>query len=42
MEISGMEFFTICRDKKFAKCEECAKIDCRGGDNIKSFTTLVI
>ena len=33
------DFFTICRDKKFAKCEECAEIVSRGGDNIKSFTT---
>ena len=33
------DFFTICQDKKFAKCEECAEVVSRGGDNVKSFTT---
>ena len=32
-----MGFFYYCQDKKFAKCEECAEVVLRGGDNVKSF-----
>ena len=35
------DFFTLCLDKKFAKCEECAEVVLRGGDSAKTlnFTT---
>ena len=35
-----MGFFTLCQDKKFAKCEECAEVVSRSGDSAKTFTTL--
>ena len=34
-----MDFFTLCLDKKFAKCEEYAEVVPRGGDSAKTFTT---
>jgi len=32
-------FFSVCEDKKFAKCEECSEVVSRGGDSAKTFTT---
>ena len=33
------DFFTICQDKKFAKCEECEEVVSHDGDCAKTFTT---
>ena len=33
------DFFTLCQDKKSAKCEECTEVVLRGGDSAKTFTT---
>ena len=33
------DFFTVCQDKKFAKCEECEDVVLCGGDCAKTFTT---
>ena len=33
------DFFTLCLDKEFAKCEECAEVVSHGGDSAKTFTT---
>lgn len=38
--IASVGFFTLCQDKKFAKCEECAEVVSCGRDSVKTFTTL--
>ena len=39
VEITSVGVFTVCTDKKFAKCHECAELVSRGGDNTKKFNT---
>lgn len=42
MDITSMGFFTLCEDKKFAKCNECAELVSQGGhssDSSKTFNT---
>ena len=34
-----MGFFTLCEDKKFAKCNECAELVSQGGHSSKTFNT---
>ena len=34
-----IDFFSICEDEKFAKCEECSEVVRRGGDRTETFTT---
>ena len=33
------DYFTLCQDKKFTKCEECAEVVLHSGDSAKTFTT---
>jgi len=34
------DFFSICDDKKYAKCAECSEVVLCGGGSSKMFTTL--
>ena len=39
IDITSMRFFTLCEDKKFAKCNQCAELVSQGEHSSKTFNT---